>query len=81
MGYRSGDLIPKCASYTVTHLAHEGISVVIGAAGDTFPPCKTCGDAVVYEPQPLFETTRSAILADHPEFIFPNLRGSTKQAP
>ncbi len=74
MRFHAGEIIPFCSDYLVIHVAHQGITVVIGAAGDTFPPCKTCGTEVSFELVSSTQNSRGQLLANHPEFRFPLLK-------
>ncbi len=76
--YRSGEIVPKCSMYLVKHHLHSGIRLVIGTAGDIFPPCKLCGNAVSFEQLFLSDYSQGELLAGHPEFFFPNLRADTE---
>jgi hypothetical protein len=60
--------------YLVKHDSHQGTRIVVGTAGDSFPQCKVCGEAVSYEGLHLADYASAELLADHPEFLFPTLR-------
>jgi hypothetical protein len=44
--FQPGELVPKSAAYQVHHLEHRPPHELNCVAGDTFPPCQTCGKEV-----------------------------------
>jgi hypothetical protein len=48
--YKPGEPIPASGIYKVIHKTHRRAHENIFAAGETFPPCKRCGDQVRFRP-------------------------------
>lgn len=44
--YRPGETAPVAGIYEVLHVAHRGSHTAILFAGEIFPACRTCKDAV-----------------------------------
>ena len=42
--FRPGDKVPITGIYTALHYQHRMPHEVFAAAGDTFPPCRRCGE-------------------------------------
>ena len=47
--YKPGEQIPASGIYKVIHRTHRHAHENIFAAGQTFPPCKHCGDKVRFQ--------------------------------
>ena len=47
--YKPGEQIPDSGIYKVIHKTHRHAHENIFAAGQTFPPCKHCGDKVRFQ--------------------------------
>jgi hypothetical protein len=57
--YAPGDVAPHSGGYMVFHLRHRVAHEVILFEGEMFPACKTCRDAVRF--QPVFTTSPAAL--------------------
>ncbi len=69
--FRPGDLIPKSAAYQVIHLTHRPPHELNCVAGDMFPPCQTCGEAVRFVLLTPSDFLASRMLTEDVDFSVP----------
>ncbi len=66
--YRPGDIIPVSAVYQVHHDKHRPAHEVNCVAGDVFPGCRTCGDAVRFVQLTPTDFMARQMISEDPDF-------------